>query len=60
MTAVEVLPSLHIKTGLTPDREIPAHWARLTIRQGQTPQHPQDVPHINLPDDAPWLKWSNK
>ena len=54
MTAVEVLPGLHIKTALTPDREIPPHWARLTIRQGQTPQHPEDVLHINLPDDAPW------
>ena len=50
----EVLPGLHIKTAHTSDREIPTHWGRLAIRQGQTPQHPADVLHISLPDDAPW------
>ena len=54
MPFAEVLPGLHINTGHTSDREIPAHWGRLTIRQGQTPQHPPDVLHINLPDDTPW------
>ena len=54
MPIAEVLPGLHIKTAHTSDREIPAHWGRLTIRQGQTPQHPADVLHIDLPDDAQW------
>ncbi len=54
MPFLEVLPGLHIKTAHTSDREIPAHWGRLTIRQGQTPQHPRDVLHIDLPDDAWW------
>ena len=54
MPIAEVLPGLHIKTAHTSDREIPAHWGRLTIRQGQTPQYPADVLHIDLPDDAQW------
>ena len=54
MPFAEVQPKLHIKTALTSDREIPSHWGRLTIRQGQTPQHPDDVLHIDLPDDTPW------
>lgn len=54
MPFAEVLPGLHIKTAHTSDREIPAHWGRLTIRQGHAPQHPVDVLHIDLPDDAPW------
>ena len=54
MPLVEVLPGLHIKTARTDDRDIPAHWARLTIRQGDTPRHPADVLHLSLPDDAPW------
>ena len=44
MPFAEVQPKLHIKTAHTSDREIPPHWGRLTIRQGQTPQHPDDTP----------------
>ena len=54
MPFAEVQPGLHIRTAHTSDREIPSHWGRLTIRQGHTPKHPDDVLHINLPDDTPW------
>ena len=53
MNVVEIVEGLYIKSGYTPDHKIPQEWARLDIREGGPPNHP-DFLHIEISDDTRW------